>query len=156
MLVIKRKHFYWPFIIFFFIFLTNCQLNKVNKSHGISYIENRAKVLIVAKSNKNDVIDVLGMPHSKGINNLNNWIYFERRTTKGKIYTLGKNVLKDNNVLQLEFDKFGILKTKKILDKKDMKKIKYAKQSTENKVSQPSKTTQILQSIRQKMYRNVK
>ncbi len=110
----------------------------------------------MAKSNKNDVIDVLGMPHSKGINNLNNWIYFERRITRGKIYTLGKNVLKDNNILQLEFDKFGILKTKKILDKKDMNKIKYAKQNTINKVSQPSKTTQILQSIRQKMYRNVK
>ena len=156
MFIVKRKHFYRLFIIFFFIFLTNCTLSKVNNSHGINYIENRSNVLIVNKSNKNDVMDILGTPHSKSINNENKWIYFERKITRGKIYKLGKNVLKDNNILQLEFDKLGILKEKKLITKKSMKKIKYAKKSTTNTVKNQSSVTKILQSVKQKMYRNVK
>ena len=60
------------------------------------------------KVNKNDTIKVMGQPHSKSINDENEWIYIERVLTKGEFHKLGQNILLDNNVLVLDFDKFGI------------------------------------------------
>ena len=61
------------------------------------YLENRQDLLEVNVSNKNDVIEKLGQPHSKSIKEENTWIYIERTKTKDKIYTLerstGKNVI---------------------------------------------------------------
>ena len=62
------------------------------------------------QSNINDVIDILGQPHSKSISDDNQWIYIERVLTKGEFHKLGQNILKTNNVLILSFDKYGILK----------------------------------------------
>ena len=49
--------------------------------------------------------------------NDNLWIYIERTRTRGKLLKLGRNYLKKNNVLVLEFDKYGILKRKEFYDK---------------------------------------
>ena len=51
------------------------------------------------------------------------WIYIERTTTKGKMLKIGKNILKKNNVLVLEFDKYGVLKKKDLYDKNNMNKL---------------------------------
>ena len=75
-------------------------------------LENRANKITVNKSNKNDVINIIGQPHSKSIENKNEWIYIERVFVKGKYHKLGRNILKSNNVLFLEFDKYGVLKNK--------------------------------------------
>ena len=45
-----------------------------------------------------------------------------------------QNVLKKNNVLILQFDKYGILVEKKILKKEDKKDIKFSKKNTENQL----------------------
>ena len=82
------------------------------------YLENRQELLMINKSNKNDVIERLGQPHSRSIKGEDTWIYIERTKTKGKIYTLGKNVLVNNNVLVVSFDEYGILKEKIFYDKK--------------------------------------
>ena len=79
-------------------------------------------------------------------------MYFERTTSKGKLVKLGQNVLKSNNVLKLEFDKYGILADKKILNKDDMKKVKYSKNETTNEVAEKSFVNKFLSSIKQKMY----
>ena len=55
----------------------------------------------------------LGQPHSKSFNEEDKWIYIERVLKKGEYHKLGKHVLKSNNVLVLDFDKYGILKDKK-------------------------------------------
>ena len=90
MFFIKAKHFYFLFILLFLsIFLTNCQRNKVINSHGIMYLENRQELLTINKTNKNDVIERLGQPHSKSIKGEDTWIYIERTKTKGKVYTFG-------------------------------------------------------------------
>ena len=39
-------------------------------------------------------------------------VLFERIFTKGEYHKLGRNLLKTNNVLIVEFDKFGVLKIK--------------------------------------------
>ena len=138
--------------MFFSIFLNNCQLNDPNKPHGINFLENREKTLVIGKTNQNDVIKLIGKPHTKSIKDNNTWIYFERTITRGKLVKLGQNVLKTNNILELKFNKYGVLNNKKIYDKESMNKIAYSNKETENNISQKSFVGKFLSSVRQKMY----
>ena len=146
-----KDHFNKLFIVLFII-LTACQLQEPIKNHGIVFLENRSNKLIINKSNKNDVIKVIGQPHSKSINDYDIWIYVERTLSKGKYHKLGKHVLKKNNTLVLEFDKFGILKSKKINNINNTNKIAFSKNETKNELSKRSFVETFLQSIKQKMY----
>ena len=130
--------------------MTNCQVN--TKNHGILFLENRYNILAVNESNTNDVIKIVGNPHTKSISNENTWIYIERILTKGKYYKLGQNVIKTNNVMVLTFDKYGVLKAKDFYDKKRIADIKFTKEITENNLSDKSFVEEFLQSIRTKMY----
>ena len=121
---VNRKHNKIIYIIFFSLFLNNCQLKVPNKPHGINFLENREGILTVGQTNKNDVIKQIGNPHSTSIKEENTWIYFERKITRGKLIKLGQNVLERNNILELKFDKYGILINKKLYRKKDMKSVK--------------------------------
>lgn len=140
-------------IIFFFILL-NCQLQEPSKNHGIIFLENRSKKLELTKSNKNDVIRIIGTPHAKSIANDDQWIYIERVITRGRYHKLGQNVLKTNNILILSFDKYGVLKEKDLLNKDDLKKIAFSKEFTENDLSRKSFIQSFLASIKAKMYGN--
>ena len=144
-----KKNIYILFIIM--LFVTACQRQEVIKTHGISYLEKREKLLIVDKSNKNDVIKIFGQPATKGMTNNNLWIYIERTKTRGKLLKLGKNYLKKNNVLVLDFDKYGILTRKEFYDKNNMKKLTFAKNITENEIRKENFIYSFLSSIRQKM-----
>jgi len=139
-----------------FVILIGCQLQDTIKTHGIIYLENRSKALSVNKSNKNDVIKIMGQPQIKSFENENIWIYAERVLSKGKFHKLGKNVLKENNVLALNFDKYGILIDKQFFDKSEINRISFSKMNTENDISKKSFVTTFLESIRQKMYENRK
>ena len=152
MTFINRKHYKKLYIIFFIFILNNCQLKDPNKDHGINFLENREKTLTVGKTNQNDVIRLIGNPHSTSISNKNTWVFFERTITRGKLIKLGQNVLKENNVLELKFDKFGILTSKKILSKEKMNTIKYSKIETSNDRTQQSFVGKFLSSVKQKMY----
>ena len=148
-----KNHFNRLFIVLFII-LAACQLEEPVKNHGIVFLENRSNKLILNKSNKNDVIKIIGQPHSKSINNANIWIYVERTLSKGKYHKLGQHILKKNNTLVLEFDKFGILKSKKIYDIKNTNKIQFSKKETQNELSKKSFVESFLSSVKQKMYGN--
>jgi outer membrane protein assembly factor BamE (lipoprotein component of BamABCDE complex) len=139
-----------------FVILIGCQLQDTKKTHGIIYLENRSKALNVNDSNKNDVIKILGKPQIKSFDDDDTWIYAERLLTKGKIHKLGKNVLKENNILTLKFDKYGILIDKKFFDKTKINKISFSKKITENDITEKSFITTFLESVRQKMYENKK
>ena len=155
MFICFKNHFY-KFLCLFFIILIGCQLQEPSKNHGIIFLKNRSDKLIVNKSNTNDVIKIIGNPHSKSINNENEWIYFERILTKGSYYKLGQNVLKTNNILVLNFDKFGVLKSKQFLVKEDKKKLKFSEKKTENNITQKSFVERFLSSVKSKMYSNKK
>ena len=142
------------YFIILFIILPACQFQQPHKNHGIIFLENRAKKLVENKSNKNDVIKIIGQPHTKSLNNDKEWFYFERVLTKGEYHKLGRNLLKSNNVLIVEFDKFGVLKNKVFLDKSDLKKIKFSEEITENNLTQKSFVQKLLTSIKEKMYSN--
>ena len=144
-----KKNSYLLFIIIFFII--GCQRNEVIKTHGMSYLEKREKLIIVNKANKNDVVEIFGQPATKGMTNNNLWIYIERTKTRGKLLKLGRNYLKKNNVLVLEFDKYGILEKKEFYKKENMKDIKFSKKITENEIRKENFIHSFLSSIRQKM-----
>lgn len=143
-------------LLLLFIILSACQIQDPLKTHGIIYLENRSKKLIIDKTNKNDVIRIIGAPQIKNEINNSDWIYIERVLSKGKYHTLGKHKLEENNVLVLSFDKFGILTDKKLFKKEDIKKLKFTKKNTENDLSKKSFVQSFLESVRQKMYSNRK
>ena len=144
-----KKNTYLLFIIIFFII--SCQRHEIVKTHGISYLEKREKLIIVNESNKNDAIKIFGQPATKGMTDNNLWIYIERTTTRGKLIKLGRTYLKKNNVLVLEFNKYGILQKKEFYNKEKMKKIKFAKNVTENTIRKENFIYSFLSSIRKKM-----
>jgi len=148
-----KNHLNKILFILFFI-LMSCQLQDPYNNHGILFLENRSKKLIPKQSNQNDVLKIIGYPHTKSIDDQNIWIYLERTLTKGKYHKLGKHVVKKNNVLVLVFDKYGILKSKEIFDVKNSKKLAFSKDSTENELSKKSFVENFLSSVRQKMYGN--
>ena len=133
------------------IFITGCQRHEVIRTHGIAYLEKREKLIIVNKSNKNDTIKLFGQPSTKGMTNDNLWIYIERTRTRGKLFKLGRNYIKKNNVLVLEFNKYGILKNKEFYNKEKMKKLNFTKNITENEIRKENFIYSFLSSIRQKM-----
>ena len=139
------------FLLASLIFFTGCQRNEVTKTHGIAYLDKREKLIVVNKSNKNDAIKILGHPATKGMTDDNLWIYIERTKTRGKLLKLGRSYLNKNNVLILEFNKYGILNKKEFYDKENMKKINFAKAITENDVRKENFIYSFLSSIRQKM-----
>ena len=153
---VNRKHVNFLFIVFLTVFLSNCQKNRVIKTHGIFYLQNRAVLLKVQTSNRNDTIKILGKPHTKSLYEQNTWIYIERSKTRGKLLKLGRDLLLNNNVLVLKFDKYGILEEKLFYDKKEMNEYKFAKAETENQVRKGSFVQSFVNSLRQKMRANAK
>jgi len=152
MTIIKCKHYKKIYTIVLLFILSNCQLQDPKKTHGINFLDNKIKVLEVNKTNKNDIYNLMGQPHTVSIEDVDTWYYFQRTITKGKMHKLGQNVLKENNILALEFNKFGVLTSKILYDKNDMKKIAFSKRETENEISQDSFVSKFLSSIKQKMY----
>tara|TARA_B100000700_G_C14429063_1_gene571766 strand:+ start:120 stop:569 length:450 start_codon:yes stop_codon:yes gene_type:complete len=143
-----KKTIYLFLILFFII---GCQRNEVIKTHGISYLEKREKLIFVNKSNKNDVIKIFGQPSTKGMTDDNLWIYIERTITRGKLLKLGRSELKKNNVLILEFNKYGLLEKKEFYNKDQMNKLSFAKDITENEIRKENFIYSFLSSVRQKM-----
>ena len=66
------------------------------------------------------------------------------------------NVLKKNNTLILNFNKYGILSSKKLYDKNDLKKISFSNKKTKNEITQKSFIEKFLTSVKNKMYGNRK
>ena len=144
-----HKRFY---LLLLLIIISNCQLKDTRKTHGILFLENRANKLEVNKSNKNDAINILGSPHTKSFDKENDWIYFERVFVKGKYHNLGKNILQSNNILYLEFNKYGILVSKNFFNKDDIQKMSFSEKITQNDLSKKSIVESFFSSLKAKMY----
>ena len=135
-----------------FFILLSCQLQDPDKNHGILFLDNRSDKLTVNKTNKNDVIKILGQPHTKTFNEDDVWIYIERTLSKGKYHKLGRHKLKTNNTLILNFDKYGVLKSKDFYDKNNINQIKFSEKTTTNDLRKKSFVENFLQSVKSKMY----
>ena len=146
------KYHFSIFLIFLLSILLSCQLQEPTKNHGIVFLKNRSNELMIEKHNKNDVVKLMGQPHTRSFDDEDNWLYIERVLTKGKYHKLGKHVLKSNNVLELSFDKYGVLKSKKLYDKNNINTVKFSKKETENKLTKKSFVETFLSSVKSKMY----
>ena len=148
------KHLSSKYLIILFFILIACQFQDPYKNHGILFLKNRSEKLVIKQTNQNDVLKIIGQPHTKSIEDDNTWIYLERVLTKGKYHKLGQHVLSENNVLVLNFDQYGILKSKEMYDISDNNKKKFSKDKTENQLSKKSFVESFLSSVKQKMYGN--
>jgi len=146
----KKFSFY---IIISLLILTSCQREPIIRTHGIAYLEKREKLININHSNKNDIINILGLPATTGMTNDNVWIYIERTKTRGKVLKLGRNILLKNNILVLEFNKYGIVYTKNFYKKDRMHKIKFTKNATTHAGKKENFIYSFLSSVRQKMIR---
>ena len=106
----------------------------------------------VNKSNTNDVLKIIGHPHTVSLENENEWFFLERVLSKGDFHKLGQNVLEKNNILVLKFNKYGILIEKNLLSKDDKNKVSFSMDETENERTQKSFVEKFLTSLRSKMY----
>tara|TARA_A100000164_G_C21686195_1_gene666752 strand:+ start:292 stop:759 length:468 start_codon:yes stop_codon:yes gene_type:complete len=134
-----------------FIFILSCSANNVVKHHGVHFLEKKDKLLIINKSNKNDVLKVLGKPSTNSSFDNDVWIYIERKVTVGPIYKLGKRKLIVNNVLVLEINNDGILADKKLYKKEDMNDLNFDQASTKGVYTKRSFVYDFLTSMRQKI-----
>ena len=110
---------------------TSCSVKPINNYHGIAFLEKKQKKLLVNKTNKNEIIKILGAPSTESILEDDLWIYIETRESKSSLFKLGKNIVLTNNILVLEIDKKGLLKEKKFYNIEDQNKLNFNKDSTQ-------------------------
>ena len=138
-------------LLIFFLLIVNCKFNKVVDSHGVHYLDKKQENLTVNKSNKNDIIRLLGPPSTKSKFDNDLWIYIERKKTRTTLLKFGKKKISTNNVLLLEIDGKGLLAKKELLDINDMKEVKFIDDKTEIEYSKKSFVYDFLSSMRQKI-----
>ena len=139
------------YIIFFSIIVSNCAFKQVVKHHGVPFLEKKQSSLIVNKTNKNDIMKILGNPSTKSKFDNDIWIYIERKQTQSKLTNLGKMKIYKNDILVLEIDKFGILKKKEFYNKDDMKNLKIVKATTDSGFKRNNFIYNFMSSMRQKI-----
>ena len=138
------------FFIFLFLFTLNCSANKASNNHGFISLQAKFEKITINKTNKNDMLKIIGPPSSVSNFNKNKWFYIERMKTNQTIFKLGIKKIDKNNILIVEFNNKGILKDKKILKLNDMNDIKYVKAITEKEFKQNNILFNILSSLREK------
>jgi len=143
-------------LIIIFIFITNCSGNKVTNYHGTKSLEKKFDKITVNKTNKNDLIKIIGQPSSISDFNKNKWFYFERFKTNQSLFKLGAQKIKKNNVLILELNNAGILKSKQIKDIHDMNDLDFAKKTTNKDFKNTSVIYGVFSSLREKINAPVK
>ena len=138
------------YIFFIILVTTSCSIKPIDKYHGVAFLEKKQKELLINKSNKNDIIKILGSPSTESILEDDLWIYIENRKSKSSILKLGKEIVLTSNVLVLEIDKKGILKSKKFFNIDDQNDYSFNKSETA-KSDKDSFVYGVISSLRQKI-----
>jgi outer membrane protein assembly factor BamE (lipoprotein component of BamABCDE complex) len=140
-------------ILLLSIFLTiaNCSMQKPIKHHGVHKLEMKEKKLIINKTNRNDIIKILGPPSVESKFDKEVLFFIERKLSNTSTFKLSKQVIIINNVLVVELDDYGILLKKDFYDLKKMKEIKFSKNITSVDYSKNSFVYDFLSSMRQKI-----
>ena len=139
------------YLILIYILVTNCSIEKVSKHHGIYHLENKHQKLILSKTNKNDIISLLGPPSTTGTFDNDLWIYVEMEKSSTSLFTLGNKKIIKNNVLILEIDDKGLLAKKDFLNIDKMNDIKFTEGTTSNIYKKNTFVYEFLSSMRQRL-----
>ena len=139
--------------IFFILslFISACNLKKVERHHGVHFLNKKQEKLTVNQSNKNDILKLLGSPSTKSTFDNDLWIYIERKTDNSTLTKFGSERIIVNNVLLLEINNMGLLASKEFLDLTKMQDLKFAKNTTDNKYKKNTFLYDFLSSMRQKI-----
>ena len=140
-------------IILFFIFsiTISCSNNKVVKNHGISALELKSKKIKILNTNKNDAMSLLGKPSVISMFDESIWYFIQREKINQSVVKLGNQVISKNVVLEIKFNSFGIVESKKIYSLEDMQNLKIAKDQTLKSYDKKSKTDKLFNSLIQKI-----
>ena len=133
------------------ILLTNCTFKKVDKHHGVPFLEEKQKLLVVNDTNKNEIRKILGSPSTTSKFDNDVWIYIERKLTQTELKNLGRMKINKNDVLVLEIDSKGVLKNKSFYNKDDMENIQIAEATTQDGFRKKSFIYDFMSSMRQKL-----
>jgi len=133
------------------LFISACTLKKVEKYHGVHFLDKKQEKLNINQSNKNDILKLLGSPSTKSTFDNDLWIYIERKTDNSSLTKFGSERIIVNNVLLLEINNVGLLEKKEFLDLTNMQKLKFAEQTTENQYKKNTFVYDFLSSMRQKI-----
>ena len=138
-------------LLILLFFTISCSNNKVVNNHGFNALEIKADKIKVDESNKNDVLNNIGNPSSVSLFDDNTWFFLQRNSLNQSVFKLGKSKIQKNNVLEVTFDKYGIVKTKKFYKIENMNSIKVAKETTKNTYQNNSYFEKLLKSVKQKV-----
>ena len=133
------------------ILLTNCSFKKVDKHHGVPFLEEKQKLLVIDETNKNEIRKILGSPSSTSLFDNDVWIYVERKLTQSELKNFGRMKLIKNDVLVLEIDNKGILKNKSFYNKDDMENVQMVEATTNDGFRKKTFIYDFMSSMRQKM-----
>ena len=139
------------FLLLIILFITACSSNKVSKNHGFISLENKLENIAINKSNKNDIIKIIGHPSSISKFDTNKWFYIERKQTNQSLFKLGKKKISKNNILVIEFNNKGLVKNKRLVNLNDMNELKYVKKITTKEFEQDNTIYNIFSSLREKV-----
>ena len=134
------------------MFIANCTLKNIERNHGVAFLEEKQKSLILEKTNKNDIIDLLGPPSTTSLFDNDIWIYIGKSTTKSSLIKLGKRKDLKNNVLVLEINNMGMLVNKDLYTLVDYQDLKFTKKET-IKTDKDSFVYGFISSLKQKIDR---
>ena len=136
-------------ILIILIFLTfSCKLTPVNKISGIQNIEEKIKKIDIGKSNKNDIIKILGYSIASEPDNENIWYYMEMQETRN---FFGKKKITKELVLVLEFDNRSILYKKEIYDSNNKNQIFFDEEKTVSRTIDKNFVKDFLSSTRKRL-----
>ena len=139
------------YFIIIFLCIANCSFNKAIKHHGVNFLEKKQEKLILKKTNKNDIIKILGPPSTKSTFDNDVWIFIERKTTTKKLFKLAREKILVNNVLVLEIDSYGLLVKKEFYNMEKMNDLDFSKRTTETTYTKKSFVYDFMSSMRQKL-----
>ena len=138
-------------IIILLLLTASCSNNKVVKNHGLRALDIKSEKIIISKTNKNDVIDLLGKPSSISLFDENLWLFIQSEKINQSIIKLGKAKIISNNVLEVKFNSRGIVEEKKLYQIKDMNDLQVVKDRTTSEYDNTSSLGKLFKSIEQKI-----
>ena len=137
--------------IILLLFIINCTGNKVSNYHGAKLLELKFEKIYVNKTNKNDLLKIIGPPSSVSDFDQNKWFYFEILKTNQSLFKLRTQKNKKNKVLNFILNKSGILEEKKLLNLDNMNDLKYFKKTTSKEFKKENIMYNVFSSLREKI-----
>ena len=94
---------------------------------------------------------MIGPPSTVSEFNKNKWFYIERLKTNQSLLKLGRQKIKENNILIVEMNSQGIIIDKNLLNLNDMNDLKYFKQTTAKEFKNNNVLYNVFSSLREKI-----